>query len=402
MSQSYNCIFCGELSSLESPLIFCSGCGIPQCKPCVKLQKRCPACDELQYIEEQIPPSPDFNTMAVESLFYSNKKEDVVVPTNEDSFFHYVDKPTPPSNSYFSLLKDKYTSFSLTDPTNSLTLASEGIGLPNYGNSCYINCVMQIFLHSQFLWDSLLETFGSQDLLKKVREEYCKFAQHAVHEQCDAMLFCNFLFDKLGKLFAPHQQKWTITHICDTCKHESHKNQEENFWRVYPPAAEPEEYIVDEETNFAFDYDMSDCVDMQREESIEKKCEVCKQNTKHTCVTDIFNLSSNLFFNFQLFDRKRVMIYQHLNLTVDDGKTQKLYHLKGFILHRGTLQGGHYVAYMKDTTGWKLYDDSKVSPEFAINYILARRQPATTIPLLWYSDEDDVDICMDDVNHSVA
>lgn len=267
------------------------------------------------------------------------------------------------------------------DILDNLLTASEKIPLPNQINSCYINAALQILLHCDVLWCSLLVTFpNTKNLLQHLRTEYCKFAGISTFDQCDAVLFLNWVLDKCSKTNYWWKQEWTSSFKCLSCGHSSKGGkQTENMWILYPKHTEGQPEEVD---GCMYDVEMGDCVDMQTTEEVEKTCDECKSK-KSQRSQNLFNLPPNLFFNLQHFAGKRMYFYDELELEICAGQRRE-YVLKGFIMHRGGQNSGHYVCCCLDSDGWTVYDDDRIRHKPSFEFLMNLQSPNVTIPLLWY------------------
>lgn len=280
----------------------------------------------------------------------------------------------------FSPQSDDHTSIMsklVHDPTNNRLVSTEKIALPNLGNSCYVNAIIQIFLHSQVLWSSILDTFKADNLLTSLRSKYCEFANIPVYEQCDSMLFLTWLLDNCSEHKQSWEQVWRTNLECTKCSKKTHcRTQSENLWIVYPNTDDAQ-------------FDMESCVKAQlQEEGIPKNCDHCKENTKHTLRSSLLNLPKNLFINLQHFAGKCFNFYDEIcvdvynNLTEDEDFAP--YVLKGFVMHTGSQSAGHYTTFCLDKDGWTQYDDDTIHRKLDLPTIIMQQSANVTIPLLWY------------------
>ena len=275
-------------------------------------------------------------------------------------------------------------------------VATQKVPLSNFGNSCYVNVIFQIFLHSYRLWSSLMRSYGSQhtipSLAMQLRHDYCKAFNIRPTEQCDSVLFLSYLLDsKVQDIKAEWQQVWNTKLRCSVCKHTSFSSQTENFWVVYPNETDADYEIED----VVYDYDMTECIRVQQKQVVEKKCDKCNCSTNHLKVSSLGNHPQFLLFNLQLFTNKHVYICDGMELNInkhlqptplpDDEELQHDYNLVGVVRHVGSLHAGHYMGYFLDLDGWTCYNDSLVYSINDINSILTHRSPNQSFPLLIYA-----------------
>jgi hypothetical protein len=87
----------------------------------------------------------------------------------------------------------------------------------------------------------------------------------------------------------------------------------------------------------------------------------------------VYNFNKYLICQLAIFDEKRNKIKTDIKLaqsdgfiTLANGDINKQYELVGIVAHSGvSIGGGHYLAYIKHTSGWYYYDDNKY--RFQIN-----------------------------------
>ena len=105
------------------------------------------------------------------------------------------------------------------------------IFLQNVSNNCYVNSIMQIFLHDRRLLNELYETFGfRKDMRKYLRETFIANNIYKIgddeHEDC--IYFFRFLLDKITEIHNPRINMLYSIEIntnwkCGSCGDEFHK-----------------------------------------------------------------------------------------------------------------------------------------------------------------------------------
>jgi ubiquitin C-terminal hydrolase len=377
-------------------IIDCDNCFMNQCVDCLSKMTdytKCIFCNLSTFKSSSLQTNDvDQDQSESDDEFDFNKRNFIIEDDDKQETSPYINNDPYIQNPFFSFMNRNqfFQSYQNEDPITKLTEATEKVSLQNQSNSCYVNCIIQIFLHSSKLWSRFITLKRQESFLLDIRKQYCDFAGISTFEQCDATLFLNWILDKLEKEKEAWSQKWTIMRKCLKCDHKTITNHEQNLWYVYPH--ENDESFVDEDGQ-KYDCDMADCIFNQDQDYIDKKCDECKVTTKHKQVSSLQNFPENLFFNFQHFEEKLVYTYQDIDLTVypidaNIEQQTKNYILNGLVCHKGTQDFGHYTIYLKDSDGWYHYDDSRRTPINNIEEILSNKQRFRTIPLLWYTLEE--------------
>ena len=238
-------------------------------------------------------------------------------------------------------------------------LTGVNIPLPNLGNTCYINSVLQIFLHSKRLFNELYEilTIGNSnelnvvELISKIRIMYTEEKKYNIYEQHDSYLLLSYLLDKINNLFPskfnPYYSILLHTKLkCKNkqCKHITHQRQFENILYLTPNG--------DTKT-------IEDCMDKDFITSkVEYTCPKCKHNIASK-KTIIDNMPEYIFMTLQHFGDNNT------DFTIEKSTIQSgiEYELCGMIEHLGPSESsGHYVSYILDQSNkkWYIFDDDRV------------------------------------------
>ena len=280
---------------------------------------------------------------------------------------------------------------SYNDPLDRVLEATDRIGLPNLTNSCYVNVIVQIFLHSDILWPVFRTLFGQHEhMLKSIRQQYCKANNIGETDQCDAVLFCSWIMDKIVeenpefKMLFSHSLQ--VRYVCSN-DHVTDLIQTQNIYIVYP---DDNSTGLTDEYDLEYDQDMTQCIAQQSKDTVEKLCVQCNRVCLHDYLFGIYDLTFNLFFNLQQFEDKSVYIYETITLFLPAKNQAMEYTLKGFVVHKGTNRAGHYVIYIRENDNtWSLYNDRKITLVEDIDIVLKIKKQGETIPLLWYVADSD-------------
>jgi uncharacterized UBP type Zn finger protein len=295
------------------------------------------------------------------------------------------------------------------------------IGLQNMGNSCYLNAVLQIFLHSSSLFEMLKQEFFPNDDLTvinlydhigAIRMCYTQEMKINLWEQCDSRLLFCWILDRIkerqqnnntGQSEARHppfgglehfsaqvEQQVQLFRICDSCQKKESTLQIEFCTPIYPS----------KESNVKESVPIYQLVNAQSaRQTIERKCPHCSHG-QSTLRRRTLRDPTNLFYSLES---------QHFRVSLDECLETPLkntFYLKGFIVHIGhTKDYGHYVVYIcdEDLLGsnttydeWTLYDDDLVVNHVDISsFREGTYSQEYSIKMVWYTfieEENQVDL----------
>lgn len=142
-----------------------------------------------------------------------------------------------------------------------------------------------------------------------------------------------------------------------------------------------------------------DCFSLfTKEEELDSEnapvCDKCRQRTKSTKKLTIQRFPRILVLHLNRFSTTRYSIkkcsvfvdfpLQHLNLKefASEKAGSPVYNLYALCNHSGSVHYGHYTAYCKDQSGWRVYNDSRVSP------ISENQVPSSEGYVLFYEMDD--------------
>ena len=191
MSQNLrHCSYCNQLKN-ETTCRECTQCKSVQCMNCSFLKQKtefsnkwfcfCINCkQEVNPIKNDSHNSID-SCDSHDNYDSHDSNKNAVSPVSPVSPISPISPISPTRLTYFqpNLLHKQFyptihypSSFPLSDPLRNIISVPTDIGLPNYGNSCFVNVVFQIFLHAPEIWKACTNFFGTEDLLKITRKQY--------------------------------------------------------------------------------------------------------------------------------------------------------------------------------------------------------------------------------------
>ena len=227
-------------------------------------------------------------------------------------------------------------------------------GITNYGNTCYVNSVVQMLRYTKPVVKPLVCSIPTKDgkedkplkhfldLLyqdsnpKKFLLELATFGfnpllQHDAHE------FFITMVDKLYEsveIRNPFEGKYITTL---TCKNGHSRSRTDSFICL--------------SINGGIEDGVTDLIEA---EEVECKCEECEERTMMKKL-DI-EMSDAICFHFKRFNSDM----QKLTYSIPIIEKWHNYELVGICSHIGTMYGGHYTATVKTDSGWVVTNDESV------------------------------------------
>lgn len=208
-------------------------------------------------------------------------------------------------------------------------MTSNIFGLPNVGNTCFINSLYQAMYYS-------IEHLNIEELLKYrscVADLLNVTTLKLGSQECSFDAFIQ-ITDKLNI-----NEYFDITYLiktqCNSCKNIVKKRVVEKF---HIPIRTLNELF--KTTEVVDDY----------------ICEKCQHN-KHLKITGLLKVSQVLTFYMYKYQSNKVP----RNIVIDGNK----YILTGYVIHYGSLSGGHYIACglrSLENDIWYTFNDSLVNP----------------------------------------
>ena len=234
-------------------------------------------------------------------------------------------------------------------------------GLPNYGNTCYINSILQCLRYQRHFVKQLAVYESTNDL--KIHQEFIdllfagcsdetlrKFItslskandEFELWKQCDAHELYMFL---ISSFYEKHKMKnhfegellQSIT--CKKCKYNSETKQKFISLSLSITSEKSPESLIE---------------DFEKEENVLYKCEKCDHTT---CIK---KMKIDIYPNILVLHLKRFDGINKISTPVVL-KNPNTYRLTAICNHSGTTDSGHYTAAVKKTNqGWLIISDSDI------------------------------------------